>query len=160
VADSLDWLQDSGDPNETYQPAIEAAAATTTADVVAGKAPNPEDVVLETTPVESENEPKDLDEHVGGDVLSQEDSNVESVDQLPSIFDSHPDESNEHLPKEQEHDLATDGTVDLGETGSHVAIEEPLFDNPGEEHDFVSTILENESTLGTDSTDNLPVLAG
>jgi len=160
VADTLDWLADSGDPHETYQPpAMDAPSSEPEVEqAIDADEALPEDQ-KDGAPAPPEGEPSsgavEFPEVETG-VLPEVGSDVENVDQqLPSIFDGAPEESTEHpIPEEKGLIVPSESAVDLGESASHAAIEEPLFDTPMEEHDFVSTILENESSA------DLPALDG
>jgi len=130
VGDTLDWLADTGDLHETYQPPVEV------------------------TPTPAEEYVKiDIPAPAPVPTLNGVDSCVESVvPPLPSLFDGATDASV----------CGTDPTLtvsaaQLTSSVSAASIDEHLqvFDTPMEEHDFVSTILENTS----ESTESLPVLA-
>ena len=145
VADSLDWLADPGNPNETYQPpAMEAP-------------PSASDIEHMVDASREDEEPETdlaLEPDITIEDLPEVESNVENMDQqLPSIFDGAPDESPEHLPEDKGMIPSSDSAVDLGDAASHSAIDEPLFDTPMEEHAFVSTILENESSADLPALD-------
>ena len=144
VADTLDWLADPGDSNETYEPPPSDRDAQTVSDIeqtdatFTGALPSSKDVDPENAP------PEESDTQMMEDELAEVDG-VENVDQqLPSIFDGAP-ESSEHLPEEKRIPHS-ESVVNLSDAANHPAIDEPLFDTPMEEHDFVSTILENESS--------------
>ena len=151
VADTLDWLADTGDLNETYQPPdgdLELDGAIATADT---KTPTVNNSTSVTT-------------------LPHVDSNVESVvPPLPSLFGgttSTADEENSpkatlssSLGDDNTNNKEVEGVGDdkgavLGAT-SHTSESDmqhlEVFDSPMEEHDFVATILETKSTdnLGT-----------
>ena len=131
VADTLDWLADTGDLNETYQ------------------APTPSD--LPSAPKVKSESGAVVNNSTSVSTLPDVDSNVESVvPPLPSLFEGHP----EAAPVKET-------AAALGEeSGLHPSTSEPdighleVFDSPMEEHDFVSTILENT----TESTDDLSTL--
>lgn len=130
VADTLDWLTDTGDIHEAYQPASTADADDT----------------------DSVQDPS-LEKEVGGlghtssmnnmstNTLPRVDSSVDVVvPPLPSLFDGPPEA--EDATKTSVHQLTTSassGTID-----EHLEV----FDTPLEEHDFVSSMLETtgEST--------------
>lgn len=137
VADTLDWLSDTGDLHETYQPAL---------------VPTPADHLL---PSEAEDKQApglaqtSSANNMSLNTLPRVDSSVDVVvPPLPSLFEGAVDseEPSKKLTLDQ-----------LAESTSAHAIEEHLqvFDTPLEEHDFVSTILENTG----ESSGSLPVLS-
>mmetsp|Transcript_27931 Transcript_27931/g.39313 ORF Transcript_27931/g.39313 Transcript_27931/m.39313 type:complete len:566 (-) Transcript_27931:151-1848(-) len=137
VGDSLDWLVDSGDLHETYQPPPATTAASTNPPTIT---PHPE--------VETADEPG-LD-HVTSvpslDTLQQGgDSNIPP---LPSLFDG----SEEPLIKKEK--LMSSSELSAAHAD---AIDEHLnvFDTPMDEHAFVSALLENNG----ESSGSLPVLS-
>lgn len=175
VADTLDWLADSGDPQESYKP-VEPLSAEPSVVHHVGKNAEDDPHLLETSVLESEVEVSDTlpaapqpavcatAEEVNGleaSSLSQESTvdieklNKHAEQQLPSIFDGAPDESSEHIPEGKGMIQVSESVVHL-EAESHAAIEESLFESPAEENDFVATILENENESSVD----LPVLEG
>ena len=136
VADTLDWIADSGDPTETFQPpAME--------DV-----PSMPDIVSHAGNVPEEQEEGDDDElkpSASVNTLPRVDStNVETmVPSLPSLFHS---ESTENL-------LASSNDLKmLASNACMLDAHLQVFDNTMEEHAFVSTILDS-------SDDNLPSFA-
>lgn len=141
VGDSLDWLADTGDLHETYQPPEEMDATPSIGDIEPAKVNG------------------DLG-HAGAvnntsvSTLPHVDSNVESVvPPLPSLFDgSEPpnDQKPDAIPSagESTHQLKISPSVDR-----LVDVHLQVFENPIEEQDFVSTILENN-----ESSASLPAL--
>ena len=125
VADTLDWLTDTGDLHETYQPTHQAA-------MDAQGIPEHDDKVhhgLAHAPSVT---------NMSMNTLPRVDSNVDVVvPPLPSLFDGATD-GVEPAKKPVNH---------LVESVSQATIDEHLqvFDTPLEEHDFVSTILEEEN---------------
>lgn len=128
MGETLDWLADTGDLHETYQPP-------------------------ETTPTLPD---LDDDEGAKGDLgqsgtvnnssvatLPHVDSNVESVvPPLPSLFEGGNGESS----SSGKPDMSMSSEVHLKESHSTGDMDDHLqvFENPMEEHDFVSTILEED----------------
>jgi len=140
VADSLDWIADSGDPTEQYEaPAIESV-------------PSMPDIPTDVSHVDDDNLHDDHDEMKPSTSVSTmprvDSSNVETmVPSLPSLFHN---ESADNL-------LASAGVSSgnlkalLPSNGSMLDSHLQVFENSMEEHAFVSTILEN-------SDDNLQSL--
>jgi hypothetical protein len=131
VADTLDWLADTGDLNETYQEAANAIAAGI-------PAPTPVMVpVAHSAPVAHHS--------ASMNSLPRIDSTTEAVvPPLPSLFDGATESgpSDEHIKKYSLLNCAPSMT-NLDE---HLQV----FDTPIEEHDFVSTILDdNEGESST-----------
>jgi hypothetical protein len=136
VADTLDWLTDTGDMNEVYEPPVDEEEADERPLGDSTKLNHPvESTVNNSTSV---NTLPDVDHH-----------NVDSVvPPLPSLFGSSADASENPIkegPLEGLH--ASPSEIDM----SHLQV----FDTPMEEHDFVSTILETTA----ESTDHLPSLS-
>ncbi|KAL3931343.1 MAG: hypothetical protein SGBAC_011350 [Bacillariaceae sp.] len=132
VADTLDWLTDTGDLQETYQASHDSVQPTSVSEEEAKKVENG----LASTPSAhnmSLNTLQDVD------IV---------VPPLPSLFDTpaEPDEmSSKKLQSGQLTTSASSTTID-----EHLQV----FDTPLEEHDFVSTILEETS----ESTNTLSAL--
>lgn len=134
VADDLDWLADSGDPNESYQA--------------------PPLVRVTSTPEDSTgDELGESKNNTSVNTLPRVESNMESiVPSLPSLFNTSTD--NLQLPKSTS---TASSTTNLKHSPSGTSILEAhlqVFDTPMEEHDFVTTILEN----ATESSGHLPSL--
>ena len=143
VADTLDWLADSGDSNETYPPSSAEVAAVSVSDIEHSEAAFSDVLSVQKESPETHDAPVADPQMLEGDLPEVE--GAENVDQqLPSIFDGAP-ESSDHLHEEKRIPHA-ESAVNLGEAANHASIDEPIFDTPMEEHDFVSTILENESS--------------
>lgn len=144
VADTLDWLADPGDSNESYHPPPADEVATAVSDDIEQREIN----FADDHPSNDGVADIDLIPIPDSQMMNQEHPEVGDVEhadqQLPSIFDGAP-ESSEHLPEEK-HMPHAESAVNLGDASNHPSIDEPLFDTPMEEHDFVSTILENESS--------------
>lgn len=155
VGDTLDWLADTGDLHETYQPP-----------------PPPSEVThhevnhVVTHAVTHIPVAEEVDKHDGNlsssatnnsvTSLPCVETNVESVvPPLPSIFEGSGGEHPESTVPPKDLSLVT-SAPQLHRSASTNSIDEHLqvFDTPMEEHDFVSTILEN----ATESTESLPVL--
>lgn len=138
VAGDLDWLTDTGDLNETYPPAQAAVAA-----AVAEEAPTIPDMDDKPTPSLAQHPSAT---HLSMNSLPRVDSDV-VVPPLPSLFDG-----SEHEEPKRSSSLAQLATV-----ASSTSIEQHLqvFDTPLEEHEFVSTLLDNNG----ESSNSLPVLS-
>ena len=139
VADTLDWLSDTGDLHETYQPAL---VPTSVIEPTLPAVPEAEEKAAGLAQTSSVN-------NMSLNTLPRVDSAVDVVvPPLPSLFEGAVDaeEPSKKLTLDQ-----------LAESSSAAAIEEHLqvFDTPLEEHDFVSTILENTG----ESSASLPVLS-
>ena len=135
VADTLDWLTDTGDLNETYQPSQSAMDSVTMVaenDVKEGQGlthtPSAHNMSLNTLPRVNSS----------ADVV---------VPPLPSLFDgsTETEDQSKKLVANQRTEPTTSAPID-----EHLQV----FDTPLEEHDFVSTILENNG----ESTTSLSVL--
>jgi len=141
VGDALDWLADTGDLNETYQPpSIESAP--TLPEIESSRSVN--ELVKNSASVST---------------LPYVDSNVESVvPPLPSLFADGPSEVTSvpsqtkslEIPATLSNDHLNEAAEGAGDLDEHLQV----FDTPMEEHDFVSTILEDTN----ESADSLPVL--
>lgn len=136
VGDALDWLADTGDLHESYQPpAVESTGM--------GRSDSP--ASAPTTHHLEQAEPSNADMSVSA-LPNVDDNNVDSVvPPLPSLFDGSTDEIAESMKK-------TSSGGHLDKTMSHHSIDDHLqvFDSPMEEHDFVSTILEDASESNDD----------
>lgn len=139
VGDTLDWLADTGDLHESYQPpAVETGGdcLPNLDQKLHGKATSS----LETA------EPSNTDMSVSA-LPAVDANNVDSViPPLPSLFDGSTDDIAESMKKVQPGTLAGSASdPHMEKTVSSNSIDEHLqvFDTPMEEHDFVSTILEN-----------------
>jgi len=136
VADTLDWLTDTGDLHETYQPSHQTVETAPTVQEPNEKAAH----TLANTPSAH---------NMSLNTLPRVDSSVDVVvPPLPSLFDG---------ATETEVPSKKIGANQLTESTSSATIDEHLqvFDTPLEEHDFVSTILENTG----ESSNFLPVLS-
>jgi len=140
VADALDWIADSGDPSEQYEPpAME-------------NVPSMPDIPTDVSQAGVDDEEEDLKPSTSVSTLPRVDStNVETmVPSLPSLFHN---ESTDNL-------LASGGAsignlkASLPSSASMLDAHLQVFENSMEEHAFVSTILENSA----ESTDNLASL--
>jgi hypothetical protein len=136
VADTLDWLTDTGDLNETYQPSSHPVVVT---------APT----VLEAHGKPANTLANTLSAHnMSLNTLPRVDSSADVVvPPLPSLFDG-ATETEEPPKKLGMHQLT--GSTSSATIDEHLQV----FDTPLEEHDFVSTILENTG----ESSSSLPVL--
>lgn len=137
VADSLDWLTDTGDLNETYEEAANAIAA---------GIPDP-------TPVSGPSHSSGALNSSSMNSLPRIDSTTETVvPPLPSLFDGPADHSHS-----DEH--SSNKKIDLLSSSPSIPnLDEHLqvFDTPIEEHDFVSTILDDDEG---ESSNSLAALA-
>eukprot|EP00980_Cylindrotheca_fusiformis_P012376 scaffold3036_cov117-Cylindrotheca_fusiformis.AAC.15 len=133
VADTLDWLTDTGDLQEVYQPSHLSAS-----DASPGSEPNDKASHGLTNTLSTHN--------MSLNTLTQVDSAVDVVvPPLPSLFDG-----------TAETEVKKNHGSELRTSTSAATIDEHLqvFDTPLEEHDFVSTILEHTG----ESSNSLPVL--
>jgi len=132
VADTLDWLTDTGDLQETYQASHASVEPTS---------------VNEEEPKKVENSLASTPSAHNMSLNTLQDVDV-VVPPLPSLFDT-PAEPDEMSSKKTE-------SGQLTTSASSATIDEHLqvFDTPLEEHDFVSTILEETS----ESTNTLSAL--
>jgi len=145
VGDSLDWLADSGDLNETYQPPPPTAGSSISISNM-GKAHGALGRAGNNTSVSS---------------LPHVDANVESVvPPLPALFagtepmaDNDDEKNTEDMisstdalpsPAEDEPDAIAAGLKATASVTSMIEEHLQVFENPMEEQDFVSTILEEE----------------
>jgi hypothetical protein len=139
VADTLDWLSDTGDLHETYHPAISHMALDQAPPAHEAGDKHFHHGLAQTSSVNN----------MSLNTLPRVDSAVDVVvPPLPSLFEGSVDA--DEPPKKL--------TLDqLAESNSAASIEEHLqvFDTPLEEHDFVSTILENTG----ESSGSLPMLS-
>jgi hypothetical protein len=130
VADALDWLTDTGDLHETYQPETYEPETQPTMEM----APSIPD--MDEKPAQGMTHNPSVN-HMSMNTLPRIDSAVDVVvPPLPSLFDG-----------AQEEDVPTKklSMHHMAQSTSTATIDEHLhvFDTPLEEHDFVSTILEN-----------------
>jgi len=134
VADSLDWLVDTGDLHETYQP--------------------PQTAIGHGVPTITPRSEHDPDEHSLGHATSVPSlgtlqSGDSGIPPLPNLFEV---SENEPLSKKQR--LMSSSQLTEAEAD---VIDEHLnvFDTPMDEHAFVSALLENNG----ESSSSLPVLS-
>lgn len=125
VADTLDWLADTGDLHETYQPPS-LDSASSMSEIVSSKA--------------------DLGKAANNtsvSTLPDVDGNVESVvPPLPSLFDGSPTVKKDDLmPSRSESSLKPSGP----EIDDHLEV----FENPMEEQDFMATILDSHESAAS-----------
>lgn len=136
VADTLDWLTDTGDLQETYQASHDSVQPTS---------------VNEEEPKKMENGLASTPSAHNMSLNTLQDVDV-VVPPLPSLFDTpaEPDEMSSEMSSKKLH------SCQLTTSASSTTIDEHLqvFDTPLEEHDFVSTILEETS----ESTNTLSAL--
>ena len=138
VADTLDWLADTGDLTETYEEAERMNAATAVA-------PSPQTSSFQLT----EDQPQKEMAPIGGafyastnntttmsmNTLPRIDSGV-NVPPLPSLFDGVTDNGDD--PTGSKNKLA----LHMSSVPSVTNLDDHLFSSPDEEHLFVSTILD------------------
>lgn len=154
VGDTLDWLADTGDLHESYQPpAVESAPCIPDMDQKAAG----DDIIPGPTPSTAHDmEAEATNTEMTVSALPAVDANnVDSViPPLPSLFDGSADDIAESMKKQ---DLSSSSSAVMEKAMSSHSIDDHLqvFDTPMEEHDFVSTILEN----ATDSHGDLPALS-
>ena len=130
VGDTLDWLADTGDLHESYQPAaVESGPCIPDMDQ---KPQENSAASLEAA------EPSNTDMSVSA-LPAVDTNNVDSViPPLPSLFDGSTDDIAESMKKHPSA-LGIEKTISSNSIDEHLQV----FDTPMEEHDFVSTILEN-----------------
>jgi hypothetical protein len=130
VADTLDWLADTGDLDETYQEATNALAAgipapTPVSVMASAAAPLNHDGVAHTS--------------ISMNTLPRIDSVSEVVvPPLPSLFDGAADTADDEPSRKYGGLNPSPSVTNLDE---HLQV----FDTPIEEHDFVSTILDDNA---------------
>jgi hypothetical protein len=144
VAEDLDWLADTGDLTETYEEAERMHAATANAPSQTSS--------FQMTEVETQ---KDLAPTSGGsfysgsnntttlsmNTLPRIDSGAEvNVPPLPSLFEGVTDNGDDPVGSKSK--LA----LHMSSVPSVTNLDEHLFSSPIEEHDFVSTILDETGT--------------
>lgn len=135
VAGGLDWLADTGDLNETYQPPPQMDV-----DVE----PDIEDVPSIPTAAELGHSAPVNSTSVN--TLPRVDSNVEAVvPPLPSLFGGTPQPSTDDFVQQQKALMGPPSSTQLLEASGIEEEALQVFDTPMEEHDFVSTILESAS---------------
>ena len=132
VADTLDWLADTGDLDETYQEATNSIAAGI-------PAPTPVSAMAPAAALPNHHHEVATRNSVSMNTLPRIDSGAEMcVPPLPSLFDGaaddDADESNRKLSGLNHSHSVTNLDDDL-----------QVFDTPIEEHDFVSTILDDNA---------------
>lgn len=148
VGDTLDWLADTGDLHESYQP-----AAVESGPCVPDMEMKHQDKAAGSSSLEAAN-PSITDMSVSA-LPTVDTNNVDSVvPPLPSLFDGSTDDIAESMKKVQP---GSESATGMEKNASSTSIDQHLqvFDTPMEEHDFVSTILENS----TGSHADLPALS-
>jgi hypothetical protein len=159
VGDTLDWLADTGDLHESYHPPA-AVESTPCVPDIDQSSPDGGHVICSPRASNSDppEEPNNTDMTVQA-LPTVDTNNVESViPPLPSLFDGSTDDIAESFKKRQEApDSPTAAT--MAKALSHTSIDDHLqvFDSPMEEHDFVSTILDENENAG--SHEDLSTLA-
>jgi hypothetical protein len=141
VADTLDWLADTGDLDEDYQPQANDIEAST----FGGQGGHHEMGVSYVNNNTSVTSLAHVDPHM-----------VSVVPPLPSLFEGNPD------VVEEEPTIAKDlSRIAMGDVSLHISPSDSnaealqVFDSPMEEQEFVSTLLETTP----ESSDNLAVLS-
>lgn len=148
VADTLDWLADTGDLNESYEEAERIHTVTTethsqTSDFHLNSQPQ-----KDVAPTSAGNFYSDANNNatMSMNTLPRIDSGAEvNVPPLPSLFDSVTDSGDD--PTGSKSKL----TLHMSSVPSVTNLDEHLFSSPIEEHDFVSTILD-ETGAGSSAT--------
>ncbi len=141
VSDTLDWLADTGDLDEDYQP----------------QANDVEDSSFSGQGGHHEMGISNVNNNTSVTSLAHVDPNMVSVvPPLPSLFEGNPD------VVEEEPTISKDTTaIAMGDVSLHISPGDPsaealqVFDSPMEEQEFVSTLLETTP----ESSDNLAVLS-
>lgn len=153
ASDTLDWLADTGDLHESYQPpAVESAPCVPDMDQKLDEHPAP----VPPPPSAPEVDTAASTDMAVSALPAVDTNNVDSViPPLPSLFDGSTDEIAESMKKQG--NMAPSASTAIMEKAISSTIDDHLqvFDTPMEEHDFVSTILEN----ATDSHSDLPALS-
>lgn len=125
AADTLDWLLDTGDVNETYQPHL-----------------NYHETLIQ---VEVDNKHQVMNASTSVTTLPHVDSNVDSiVPSLPDLFGGTHESTNSfhHLTKSAISSSMLHASQSVNSMRDHLQV---LMDSPMEEHDFVATILESSN---------------
>jgi hypothetical protein len=168
VADTLDWLADTGDPNETFQapPPMDEDVAADEPDMHLSAVDDDDDDDGSVSDVAKVNMGAGVN-NTSVSTLPHVDSNVESVvPPLPALFEeaSSASDNGPAAAADAEDDNAakaltrikSDNKISL----SHQLPSEPnmnhhleVFDSPMEEHDFVTTILQQQDKQS--SSENL-----
>ena len=149
VGDTLDWLADTGDLHESYQPAAVESGPCGPDNMDIKNQNNAE----ASSSMEATN-PSITDMSVSA-LPTVDANNVDSVvPPLPSLFDGSTDDIAESMKKVQP---GSESATGMAKNTSTTSIDQHLqvFDTPMEEHDFVSTILENSAP----SNGDLPALS-
>ena len=143
VADSLDWLTDTGDLQETYDPPASAVRPSkdSTPSLPSLTSAGPDDRGLVKQP--------------SAIAMTSETTSTESpvdtvVPPLPSLFEN-PADPLAKRPKRCSSSQLSDAADVHAEIDEHLSV----FDTPMEEHAFVSALLENTG----ESTGSLPILS-
>ena len=157
VGDTLDWLADTGDLHESYQPPAAVESTPCIPDVDRSSLEG-DHVTSSLLPAHSDlpEEPNNTDITVQA-LPTVDTNNVESViPPLPSLFDGSTDDIAESMRKYPDApDSPTAATMAKALSNASIDDHLQVFDSPMEEHDFVSTILdENAGSHG-----DLPALA-
>jgi len=142
VGDALDWLADSGDLHESYQPpAVESAPCMPDMEEHGNTGDGHNAAAAQAK--DHDFEPTDAADMDVSALPTVDANNVDSiVPQLPSLFDGSTDDIAESMKKMHP---GSHSDVNMEKSMSHHSIDDHLhvFDTPMDEHDFVSTILEN-----------------
>ena len=149
VADTLDWLVDTGDLTETYEEAermhvvsIDAPSQTPSFQMNEGQPQKDAPVITGGSFYSSSNNTTTMSMNT----LPRIDSGAEvNVPPLPSLFDGVTDNGDD--PTGSKNKL----TLHMTSVPSVTNLDEHLFSSPIEEHDFVSTILD-ETGAGSSAT--------
>eukprot|EP00535_Pseudo-nitzschia_heimii_P009473 CAMPEP_0197183264 /NCGR_PEP_ID=MMETSP1423-20130617/7722_1 /TAXON_ID=476441 /ORGANISM="Pseudo-nitzschia heimii, Strain UNC1101" /LENGTH=566 /DNA_ID=CAMNT_0042633825 /DNA_START=68 /DNA_END=1768 /DNA_ORIENTATION=+ len=153
VADTLDWLADTGDLTETYEEAEQMHAATSevpsqSSDFHFAEA-QPQKDVAPTSAGNFYSNGNDTTT-MSMNTLPRIDSGTEvNVPPLPSLFDGNTDNAGDPVGSKNKLSLH------MSTIPSVTNLDENLFSSPMEEHDFVSTILDE---TGAGSSDTLAAL--
>jgi len=140
VGDNLDWLGDTGDLHESYQPAAVEYSGPEEADTSVDQNSSPKKTGLEGT------EPSITDMSVSALPAVDEDNVNSVVPPLPSLFDGSTDDIAESMKRTNVASASGTSIDKHNEMDEHLQV----FDTPMEEHDFVSTILENATASNND----------
>mmetsp|Transcript_1091 Transcript_1091/g.2729 ORF Transcript_1091/g.2729 Transcript_1091/m.2729 type:complete len:568 (+) Transcript_1091:68-1771(+) len=144
VADTLDWLTDTGDLHETYEPPAPAPKASSS------PAPPPMSVPQQEPEQEASLTKQPSVTTMTADALTSDAPAETVVPPLPSLFENSSDATSKKPDKASSAQLSDTAEVS-GDIDEHLNV----FDTPMEEHAFVSALLENNG----ESSGSLPVLS-
>jgi hypothetical protein len=130
IADTLDWLTDTGDLSEIYHPPATGEAEDSVP-------------VQNDYHVTDEEHTEKMNHATSTTTLPRVDSNVDSiVPSLPDLFDGVHESTNSfhHLAKSV---ISSSHVLQPSASATSIGEHLQVFDSPMEEHDFVATILQS-----------------